>query len=263
VNLGLKGRAAIVTGSSRGIGKAIARELAEEGAKVTVCARNEDSLKEAEREIEAATGADVLRIRADLNRAEDVRLLIAETYKTFGRVDILVNNTGGPPPALFLATSEEDWRRTFAQLFMSVVFACREVAPYMKKERWGRIINMTSMAAKQPVENLVLSNALRSGILGLTKTLSDEFARDNILVNSVCPGYTLTERVQELAGAESQRTGRCVDEIVQDWAKAIPLRRMAQPKEIANLVVFLASERASFITGVAFQVDGGWIRGII
>jgi len=220
-------------------------------------------LKATEREIEAATGADVFGVRADLSRPEDVKMLIARAYGAFGRTDILVNNTGGPPPSLFLATSEDDWRHAFDQLFMSVVLACREVAPYMRKERWGRIINMTSIAAKQPVENLVLSNALRSGILGLTKTLSDEFAGDNILVNSVCPGYTLTERVQELAQAESRRTGKGIDEIIQDWAKAIPLGRMAQPKEIANLVVFLSSERASFITGATFQVDGGWIRGII
>jgi len=263
MDLGLKGRAAIVTGSSRGIGKAIAYGLAEEGAKVTICARKEDLLKETEQEIEAATGADVFGIRADLNRTDDVKMLIAKAYGAFGRMDILVNNTGGPPTSLFSATSEDDWRHAFDQLFMSVVLACREVAPYMRRERWGRIINMTSIAAKQPVENLVLSNALRSGILGLTKTLSDEFAEDNILVNSVCPGYTLTERVQELAQAESQRTGKGTDEIIQDWAKAIPLRRMAQPKEIANLVVFLSSERASFITGATFQVDGGWVRGII
>jgi len=263
MDLGLKGRAAIVTGSSRGIGKAIAYGFAEEGAKVTICGRKEDLLKATEQEIEAATGADVFGVRADLSRSEDVKMLIARAYGAFRRTDILVNNTGGPLPSLFLATSEDDWRRAFDQLIMSVVLACREVAVYMKKERWGRIINMTSIAAKQPVENLVLSNALRSGILGLTKTLSDEFAGDNILVNSVCPGYTLTERVQELAQAESQQTGKKTDEIIQDWAKAIPLRRMAQPKEIANLVVFLSSERASFITGATFQVDGGWIRGII
>jgi len=263
MDLGLKGRVAIVTGSSRGIGNAIALGLAEEGAKVTICARNEARVKVAEREIERATGADLLGLRTDLNRAEDIKILVDETYKAFRRIDILVNNTGGPAPAIFMATSEDDWRRAFDQLFMSVVSTCHEVAPYMKRQHWGRIINMASMAAKQPLENLVLSNSLRSGIIGLTKTLSNELAEDNVLVNCVCPGYTLTERVQELAQTESQRTGKETSEIVQDWAKTIPLRRMAQPREIANLVVFLASERASFITGATLQVDGGWIKGIV
>jgi len=263
MDLGLKGRVAIVTGSSRGIGNAIALGLAEEGAKVTICARNRAAVEAAEREIERATGADVLGLRTDLNRAEDVKILVDETYKKFQRIDILVNNTGGPAPALFLATSEDNWRHAFDQLFMSVVYACREVAPYMKQQHWGRIINMASMAAKQPIENLVLSNSLRSGIIGLTKTLSNELAEDNILVNCVCPGYTLTERVQELAQKESQQAGKETGEIIQDWARSIPLRRMAQPKETANLVVFLASERASFITGATFQVDGGWIKGIV
>ena len=263
MDLGLSGRVAIVTGSSRGIGKAIAHVLAEEGAKVTICARDETHLRIAKREIETSTGAEVLGIKADLTHADDIRMLVTETHNTFGRIDILVNNTGGPPSKSFLATSEEDWRRTFDQLFMSIVFACREVIPYMKKGRWGRIINMNSIAAKQPVENLILSNSLRVEIIALTKTLSNELAEYNILVNSVCPGFTLTDRVQELALAESQRTGKAISEIVQDWAKTIPLRRMAQPKEIADLVVFLASERASFITGATYQVDGGWIKGIM
>ncbi len=259
----MKGRAAIVTGSSRGIGKAIAHELAEEGAKVAICARNEEPLRIAEREIEANTGADIIWIRADLNNAGDAKLLVSETYKAFGRIDVLVNNTGGPPHNTFLATSEEDWRHAFNNLFMSVVFTCREVAPYMRKARWGRIINMNSVTAKQPIENLILSSSLRAGIMALTKTLSNEFAQDNILVNSVCPGYTLTERIMELSRSHSQRTGKATDEIIQNWARSSPLRRMAEPEEIANLVVFLASERASFITGATFQADGGLVKGII
>lgn len=263
MDLGLSGRVAIVTGASRGIGKAIAHVLAEEGAKVTICARDENQLRIAEEEIEASTGAEILSVKTDLNRVDDIRTLVTKTHNEFGRIDILVNNTGGPPSKAFLATSEEDWRRTFDQLFMSVVFTCREVATYMKEARWGRIINMTSIAAKQPVENLILSNSLRAGIIALTKTLSNEFAEYNILVNSVCPGYTLTDRVKQLAETESQRTGKSINDIVQDWAKTIPLRRMAQPREIADLVVFLASERASFITGATYQVDGGWIKGIM
>lgn len=261
MDLGLSGRVAIVTGSSRGIGKAIANVLAEEGAKVAICARDENRLKIAKREIEASTGAEVLALKVDLNHENDIKMLVTETHNAFKRIDILVNNTGGPPSKSFFATSEEDWRHAFNQLFMSTVFACREVAPYMKKRRWGRIINMNSIAAKQPVENLILSNSLRAGIIALTKTLSNEFAEYNILVNSVCPGYTFTDRVKELAQAESQRTGMAVKKIIEGWAKAIPLRKLAQPKEVANLVVFLASEKASFITGATYQVDGGWIKG--
>jgi 3-oxoacyl-[acyl-carrier protein] reductase len=261
MDLGLSGRAAIVTGSSKGIGKAIAQGLAEEGAKVAICARDANRLRIAEREIEASTGAEVLAVKADLNHVNDIKALVTETHQAFRRIDILVNNTGGPPSKSFLATSEEDWRHAFNQLFMSVVSACREVAPYMKKRRWGRIINMNSIAAKQPVENLGLSNSLRAGIMGLTKTLSNEFAEYNILVNSVCPGYTLTDRVEELARTESQSAGKTMKQIIEDWTKTIPLRRLAKPREIADLVVFLASERASFITGATYQVDGGWIKG--
>lgn len=259
MDLGLKERVAIVTGSSRGIGKAIAHGLAEEGAKITICARNEKEAKATEQEIKTATGADVLSLRADLSHADNIKMLIRETYKAFGHIHI--NNTGGPRSTRFLATSEEDWGPTFSQLLMSVVLACLEVAPHMRRQRWGRIINMNSIAAKQPVENLVLSNSLRAGIASLTKTLSNEFAEDNILVNSVCPGYTLTERVQELAQAENKQTGKPVSEIVTDWAQTIPLKRMAEPREIVGLVVFLASERVSYITGALYQVDGGWIKG--
>jgi len=259
----LKGRVAIVTGSSSGLGKAIALGLAQEGARLSICARTEDRLKEAAKEIESSIGAEVLALRIDLTNRDDLRRLVKETESRFGRIDILVNNTGGPPSAPFLKISEEDWRQATDSLLMSVVLLCLEVIPHMQKKHWGRIINMTSIAAKQPVEDLVLSNSLRAGILALSKTLSNELARDNILVNSVCPGYTLTSRIEELARAHSLETGVPYEQAVQGWEKDIPLGRMAQPREIADLVVFLASERASYITGAAIQVDGGWIKATL
>ena len=263
MDLGLRNRVAIVTGSSLGIGKAIAHGLAEEGARVTICARNEDRLREAAKEIESSTGTEVLPVRVDLRDKEDIRLLVKTTVEKFGRADILVNNTGGPPPALFLETSLEDWRDAVNSLLMSVINCCRKVIPYMKKRRWGRIINMTSFAAKQPAERLVLSNAIRAGILGLTKTLSNELAEYGILVNAVCPGWTLTRRVEELARSTAEKTGKTYVEVIAEWASTIPLKRLAQPEEIANLVVFLASERASYITGAVIQVDGGLIKSLL
>lgn len=263
MELGLKDRVAIVTGSSHGIGKAIALGLALEGSRVVICARGEKRLKETAEEIESSAKVRVLSVKADLTRRRDILRLVKETYKEFERIDILVNNTGGPSPLIFLQASEENWRNAVDLLLMSVVHCCRETIPYMRRQRWGRIINMTSFAAKQPAEQLVLSNTLRAGIFGLTKTLSNELAADGILVNAVCPGWTLTRRVEELAKAKAEESGKSYEEFVSDWEKNIPLRRLAQPKEIANLVVFLASERASYITGAVIQVDGGLIKGLL
>jgi len=263
VDLGLKDRVAIVTGSSLGIGKAIAYGLAKEGAKITICARNEDLVKKAAEEIEYSAGAEVLPVKADLSRSEDIKNMVRATVRKFGRMDILVNNTGGPPSALFTETSERDWSEAVNLLLMSVVNCCMEVIPYMKENRWGRIINMTSFAAKQPAERLVLSNAVRAGVLGLTKTLANEVAEYGILVNSVCPGWTLTGRVMELARSIAEKTGKTSDEVISGWANSIPLKRLAQPEEIADTVVFLASERASYVTGAVVQVDGGFIKSLI
>ena len=263
MNLGVRNRVAIVTGSSRGIGKAIAYGLAEEGAKVTICARSEEMLRETSREITASTGTEVLPVRADLKEKEDIKSMIKITAREFGRIDILVNNTGGPPPSFFLETSEENWRDAVNSLLMSVVNCCREVIPYMKQNKWGRIVNMTSFAAKQPAERLVLSNTIRAGILGLTKTLSNELAEYGVLVNAVCPGWTRTRRIEELARSKAEKTGRNYEEVINEWASNIPLKRLAQPEEIANLVVFLASEKASYITGAVIQVDGGFIQSLM
>jgi len=261
--LGINGRVAIVTGSSQGIGKAIAMGLAMEGARVVICARREDALKNVAEEIASRSSSEVLPIKADLSKSEDIKLLVQTTIQKFGRVDILVNNTGGPPSALFMETTEGDWRAAIDSLLMSVVNCCREVIPYMIKNRWGRIINMTSFAAKQPAERLVLSNAVRAGVLGLTKTLANELAGYGILVNAVCPGWTLTDRVKELARDAAEKTGKTPEAIISEWAEGIPLKRLAKPEEIANLVVFLASEKASYITGAVIQVDGGFIKSLI
>ena len=263
MDFGLDGRIAIVTGSSQGIGKAIALGLAEEGAKVVVCARREEILRNVAEEIASLSGSEVLPVRADLSKGEDIRLLVQATVRKFGRVDILVNNTGGPPSALFVETTERDWREAVDSLLMSVVNCCMAVIPYMKENRWGRIINMASFAAKQPAERLVLSNAVRAGVLGLTKTLANELAEYGILVNAVCPGWTLTERVKELANTVAEKTGKTPKTIISEWAESIPLKRLANPEEIANLVVFLASEKASYITGAVIQVDGGFIKSLL
>jgi 3-oxoacyl-[acyl-carrier protein] reductase len=263
MNLGIENRIAIVTGSSQGIGRAIAHGLAKEGVTVVICARNKERLQKTAEEITHSTGGNVLSIRTDLRKKNDIKRLVEKTIDEFNTVDILVNNTGGPPSMLFSDTSEDHWQDAYTLLLMSTIHCCHKVVPYMKKKKWGRIINMTSFAAKQPAERLILSNTVRAGILGLTKTLSNELAVDGILVNAVCPGWTLTKRVQELARSTAEKTGKKYDEVIQEWADNIPLHRLAQPEEIANLVVFLASERASYITGAVITADGGHTRSLL
>jgi 3-oxoacyl-[acyl-carrier protein] reductase len=263
LDLGLKNRVAIVTGSSQGIGKAIAYGLAKEGANVTICARTADTLKTTAKEIGSMFGTEVLAFPANLKVKENIQAMVKATANKFGRIDVLVNNTGGPPSALFHETTDKDWRETFDSLLMSIVNCCHEVMPYMKAKKWGRIINMTSFAAKQPAERLVLSNAIRAGVLGLTKTLSNELAEYGILANAVCPGWTLTDRFKRLAQSSADKTGKDYDDIISEWARSTALNRLAQPEEIANLVVFLASEKASYMTGAVVQVDGGVIKSLL
>lgn len=228
-----------------------------------MCARNQTALREAADQIESSTGTKVLPVRTDLTNKEDIERLVRKTVEEFGRLDILVNNTGGPPSMSFHETSRQDWHEAVDLLLMSVIDCCKAVLPYMKKRGWGRIVNMTSFTAKQPEDRLVLSNAIRAGILGLTKTLSNELAGFGILVNAVCPGWTLTERLKELARSKAEKTGRNYEKVVADWAGAIPLGRLARPEEIASLVVFLVSEKASYITGATIQVDGGYIKSLV
>ncbi len=263
MDLGINNRVAIVTGSSQGIGKAIARGFAKEGANVVICARNEKKLQKTAKEIEKSTKTKILPVQTDLKNKKSIKSLVEITVETFGKVDILVNNTGGPSPKLFLETSENEWQETVDLLLKSIINCCYDVIPYMKKKKWGRIINMTSFAAKQPEERLVLSNAIRAGILGLTKTLSNELAEEGILVNAVCPGWTLTTRVEELAQSIAEKEKKSYKSVISEWADQIPLKRLAQPEEIANLVVFLGSNQASYITGSVIQVDGGYIKSLL
>lgn len=261
MDLGLRGKVAIVGGSSKGLGKACAVGLAREGADVAICARSEQDLQQTAEEIKKSYGTEVLAIPSDLTKYEDIKRLVDETMSAFGRIDILVNNTGGPPPGGFFDHDDEAWEAAFQRLLMYVVRICREAIPHMK-EQGGRIINNTSVSVKEPVDRIILSNIFRLGVISLAKTLSRELAKYNILVNNVCPGWFDTERMRQLLGEMSETTGRSVAEIKDELVENIPLGRVGKPEELANLVVFLASEKSSGITGTTIQVDGGAIRGI-
>jgi 3-oxoacyl-[acyl-carrier protein] reductase len=257
VELGLSGKAAIVGGASRGIGKAVAFGLAREGCRVAICARRLDVLEAAAEEIRSATGSQVLALACDMAVAEEIERFVAGAAEAFGRLDIVENNAGGPPAGSFESHDEAAWQAALSQNLMSVVRTVREALPHLRKTGGGRIINITSVAVKEPIPGLVLSNAARLGVVGLAKTLSRELGPDGITVNNVCPGLTLTDRMRELYGGIAQAAGRSLEAVLADEAKRIPLGRLAAAEDVAALVVFLASEPARQISGTTIQVDGG------
>lgn len=263
MDLGLKDRVALVAASSRGLGRAVAAELAHEGAALVLCARGEAALAQAKEAIERETGARVVAIPADVSEPEGVERAVEAGLRAFGRIDILVTNTGGPPAGPFESHPPEAWHAATRLLLDSVVHLTRAVLPGMKERRWGRIINVTSIAVKQPVDGLILSNSLRAAVTGLARTLANEVAPYGVTVNNVMPGYTRTERLVELAAATAAREGIAPGEAYARWERQIPLGRLAEPREFAAMVAFLASERAGYITGTSIPVDGGWIRSLL
>jgi 3-oxoacyl-[acyl-carrier protein] reductase len=259
MDLGLKGKTALVTAASKGMGRACAMAFAAEGARVVMCARTERDVQAAAEDIRRRTAGEVLAVAADVTRAEDVQAVVRAARGAFGAVDILVANCGGPPRGGLDEVTDEQWYGALEVSLLSVVRLIREVVPDMRRRRWGRILTIQSVSVKQPVEGLLLSNAVRPGVFGLVKTLVPDLGRDNITINVVCPGRILTDRY--LSGA--RQAGLPVEEYVARGAREVPLGRIGTPEEFADVLVFLASERASYVTGVALQVDGGLVRGLL
>jgi 3-oxoacyl-[acyl-carrier protein] reductase len=262
MNLGLKDRVALVAASSQGIGRATAEAFAAEGCRVAMCARNQETLQAAAQKVRTQYNAEVLAEAFDVTDAAAVGRFVAAVADKFGSVDICVTNAGGPPARGFLSASLEEWQRALELNFLSCVYFAREVIPHMQRKRWGRIITLTSITTKQPVTDLVLSNAVRAAVVGLVKSLANEFGKDGILVNNVGPGFTATDRLKELAAARSAASGQSEQEIFDSWAADAPLKRLGEPREVAETIVWLASERASYITGQTVLVDGGIYKGL-
>lgn len=262
MNLGIKNKAALVTASSRGLGKAIALQLLKEGAHVAICARNEGPLSLAKKELEETTGGRVLAQVADVTDQDQIQKWVDQVAGTFGTIDILVCNAGGPPSGMAEDFNADDYRQAIELNLLSTINLCNQVYPLMKEQKWGRIVNLTSVSAKQPIQTLILSNTARAGVLGFSKSLSSQLAPFGITVNSVCPGYTRTERVEDLAKSYEETGKGSVQDFFRNIEKSVPMGRFGHPSEVAAAVVFLCSQAASYITGVALQVDGGFVKAI-
>ena len=262
MDLGLRGKAAFVAAASQGLGRAVAEELAREGMRVAVCARSE-RIHEVAAAIGASHGVETFGFVADVSVAADVDRAVSAAIARFGGIDVLVTNAGGPPPGPFESHAPEAWSKAVALNFESVVNLVRAALPGMKERRWGRIINVTSIAVKQPVDGLILSNSVRAAVTGFARTLANEVAPYNITVNNLMPGYTRTERLDALAAHNARTAGTTVDQAFGAWEEQVPMGRVGEPKEFAAVAAFLASERASYITAQSIAVDGGWIKSLL
>ncbi len=262
MDLGLKNRVALIAASSQGIGLATAEAFAAEGCRIAMCARNRQALEAAADKIRRQHHAEILTDAFDVTDPAAVAQFVKAVADKFGSVDICVTNAGGPPAKGFLSCTQEDWHKAVDANFLSTVYFAREVIPHMQRKKWGRIVTITSITTKQPVTDLILSNAVRAAVVGLVKSLANEFGKDGILVNNVGPGFTATDRLKELAKARSVTTGKSEQEFFDGWAADAPLKRVGEPREVAETIVWLASERASYITGQTVLVDGGMYKGL-
>lgn len=262
MDLGLKNKVALVAAASRGLGRAVAEELAAEGASLVLCAREPQTLAATTAAIADGTGVHVLGVPADVTALDQIKRVVDAGNERFGRIDILVTNAGGPPTGTFAQLTREQWDEAVRLTLFSAVELARQVLPGMKQRRWGRILNITSIAVKQPVDNLMLSNSLRAGLTGFARTLANEVAAEGITVNNILPGFTRTERLDELAEMMAGKEGINTDQFRAKWESEIPMRRLGDPREFAALAAFLVSERASYITGTSVPVDGGWIKAL-
>lgn len=263
MDLGLRGRVAIVAAASTGLGRAVAEEFSREGAEVAICARTAADLEKAAADIYRKTNKEIFWQAVDVTNYDAVCGFVEATERRFGRIDICVTNAGGPPAKKFLDISIEEWRTAVDLTLMSAVYFAREVLPRMRKQKWGRLLTITSVSVKQPLDGLLLSNSIRAAVTGLARTLANEFAADGITVNNVLPGFTLTDRLTELAVMQARNSGTTAEKIQQDWISQVPAGRLGKPQEFAALVAFLASERAAYINGTSIAVDGGRVRSLL
>jgi 3-oxoacyl-[acyl-carrier protein] reductase len=263
MDLMLKGKVAIVGGASQGLGRASAQVLAEEGAHVAICSRSQEKIEKAAQEIRGTTGAEVLAFAGDLDHHDTIRSLVAAAVERFGRLDVLVNNSGGPPLADAHDATEEQWATAVQRSLLFFARMCREAIPHLKKAGGGRIINILASTVYQPIPKLALSGATRMGVIAFAKSLADELGRDGILVNNVCPGSILSERMLTNVTARAKDKGWSIDEALKERAAETALGRIGEPKELANLVAFLASSKSSYITGTTMRVDGGLVRSVM
>jgi 3-oxoacyl-[acyl-carrier protein] reductase len=262
MDLGLKNKTALVAAASQGLGKATAFALAKEGVRVVICGRHKRELVKTADEIWKITQSEVIPVVADVSRLQDIKKFVNIAKKRFGTVDILVNNAGGPPTGDILAITDEQWKKGHELTLMSTIRLTREVLPMMRKQKWGRIITIVSIAAVQPLNDLLISSTIRPGLFGLSKVLSNKYSRENITFNTVCPGMILTNRLEELMIARSVEKNTSKSRYLAEAAKDIPIGRFGRPEEIGNVIAFLASEKASYITGENIVIDGGMAKGI-